>query len=106
MSNHSNTNPCCDIAADTAPLAPLTPDDDAFYALCGFVDDVFTMPQRQERIVKLARGNHIPIHMVMNMVEPYFAINHITEYDHSEAAFNTVFAYLTAHAEEEGELFS
>lgn len=23
------------------PVAPLTPDDNEFYALCGFIDDIF-----------------------------------------------------------------
>jgi hypothetical protein len=43
--------------------------------------------------------------MVVNMVEPYFALNHITEYDHSPDSFETVFKYLKTLADEEGELF-
>lgn len=87
------------------PVAPLTPDDNEFYALCGFIDDIFLLPERRERIVKLAQDNHLPIFMVVNMVEPYFALNHITEYDHSPDSFETVFKYLKTLADEEGELF-
>ena len=75
------------------PVAPLTP------------DDIFLLPECRERIVKLAQDNHLPIFMVVNMVEPYFALNHITEYDHSPDSFETVFKYLKALADEEGELF-
>lgn len=55
--------------------------------------------------MKLAQDNHLPIFMVVNMVEPYFALNHITEYDHSPDSFETVFKYLKTLADEEGELF-
>lgn len=48
------------------PVAPLTPDDNEFYALCGFIDDIFLLPERRERIVKLAQDNHLPIFMVVN----------------------------------------
>lgn len=57
--------------AANLPVAPLTPDDNEFYALCGFIDDIFLLPERRERIVKLAQDNHLPIFMVVNMVEPY-----------------------------------
>lgn len=87
------------------PVASLTPDDNEFYALCGFIDDIFLLPERRERIVKLAQDNHLPIFMVVNMVEPYFALNHITEYDHSPDSFEMVFKYLKTLADEEGELF-
>ena len=43
--------------------------------------------------------------MVVNMVEPYFALNHITEYVHSPDSFETVLKYLKALADEEWELF-
>lgn len=91
--------------AANLPVAPLTPDDNEFYALCGFIDDIFLLSERRERIVKLAQDNHLPIFMVVNMVEPYFALNHITEYDHSPDSFETVFKYLKTLADEEGELF-
>ena len=91
--------------AANLPVAPLTPDDNEFYALCGFIDDIFLLPERRERVVKLAQDNHLPIFMVVNMVEPYFALNHITEYDHSPDSFEMVFKYLKTLADEEGELF-
>ena len=82
-------------------ICPL-PTDNAFEAYCEFVQDIFTMPERQNRIVQLAHGNGLYINMIMVMVGPYFANENITSYDHSDVAFDRVFEYLKACAEEEG----
>ena len=87
------------------PVAPLTPDDNEFYALCGFIDDIFILPERRKRIVNLAQDILLRIFMVVYMVVPYFALNHITEYYLSPYSFEMVFKYLKTLADEEGELF-